>query len=48
MKRRLKEGTEYHFQLVCTSGGHTVLGGDREFRTTGHHRVPAPAKHRNS
>jgi hypothetical protein len=31
----LREGTEYHFQLVCASGGHTVLGGDRAFKTTG-------------
>ncbi len=32
----LDEGTEYHFQLVCVSSGHTILGGDQEFKTIGH------------
>jgi hypothetical protein len=41
----LDEGTEYHFQLVCKSGGHTVFGGDKVFHTTGHKRVHTPATH---
>ena len=38
----LDEGTEYHFQLVCVSGGRTFLGGDREFKTIGTYTPPPP------